>query len=221
MPFTVADAQERVQFWMLRTFQPDALHNFKDSEFLAILNQVARDMNSRVSLWIERYYKTTTDGETNYELQGKILQVLYFGYENYLWEDQYYSFVEDVIVLKESPAGDIQMDIRYLRDAENVALLTDEIDLPDHVISDFIDLVKIRLKVDFGVENEILYHEFLNAWAIKSAGKLHIKPLKTGTFRYWALPELGDDQYDITDNYVSQDSVVMDVEGDYHFIPDA
>jgi len=216
----VSEVKTKIVYWMRRTFDQKTLENFTDAEFLEVLNQVAIDLNSKADLRMERYYNKTTAATTNYELQGKILKILYFGYEAYGWEDQYYSFVEDVVVLKESPDGDIQLDVRYVRDIEKVLDDNGEIDLPDHVLSDYLDLVKEKLKMDLGLQQQQSYHALLSAWAIIMANKTHTLPLKSGTFRYWALPEQGDDEYDITDHYVSQDSIVADVDGDYHFMPD-
>ena len=109
------------------------------------------------------------------------------------------------------------MDIEYVRDIEEVADDTDEIDLPEAHQGDFMDLLKMRLKVDLADLEEAAYQAYLQMKARLAPRKTHQRDTG-GTWRHWVVPALGDDLYDITENWVSQDSVTADFAGHYYFI---
>lgn len=205
--------------WAIRNLDEDSLTDFIDDEFFELLNKVANDLNVVGSIHVERYYGKTTDAQTNYDIQGEISKVLWFKYESDDWEDQYWTFILDKIVLKEAPDGQIQMDIEYVRKVENVALTADEIDLPEIYMHDFIDLVKRRMLVEFGKSSEMEYEAVLKLKARSAPAKRHHRDTG-GTWRHWFIPSKGDDQYDITENWISQDYLLQDVSGDYYITLD-
>ena len=203
--------------WAIRNIPEEQLTDFLDEELIDMMNMVARDFNAKAAIHTERYYAETEDATTNYEVQSTILKILWFKYEADDCDNQYWTFVDDVIVLKETPGSGIQMDIEYVRDIEEVEEDYDEINLPEAHMGDFIDLLKMRMKVELKDVEEVAYTAYLEMKSKLSSSKVHNRDTG-GVWRYWFLPEKGDAQYDITENWVSQDSVTIDVDGDYIFI---
>ena len=217
MILTVADVKARIQMWAIRNIPEERLTDFLDAELIDTINQVAREYNAAAAIHMERYRAETTAAETNYELQGVIAKVLWFYYEDAAWVDQHWTFVLDTIVLEDTPGVGVQMDIEYVRDIEEVTDDTDEIDLPEVHQGDFMDLLKMRLKVELADLEEVAYQAYLQTKIRLSPQKTHYRDTG-GTWRHWFIPAKGDDQYDITENWVSQDSVTTDVDGNYYFI---
>jgi hypothetical protein len=189
-----------------------------DTEILNIFNQVCDDYNVEAGIRRERYYRETTAGETNYEMQGIIRKVYLFKYHDTDFETQYWSHVLDVIVLKNSPGGQVQLDIHYLRATENLANDTDEVDLPDPLLMDYVDLVKKRLEVEYGEKDNAIYTAYLKEKAKMARKGIHKQPIHPGIMRYWGTYATDDSIYDITDNWISNDSLDIDVSGSYYFI---
>ena len=90
------------------------------------------------------------------------------------------------------------------------------LDLPEPYMGDYIDLLKMRMKVELLDVEEAAYQAYLEMKGRLSSSKTHHRDTG-GVWRHWLLPDKGDNQYDITENWVSQDSVTMDVNGDYIF----
>jgi len=218
MSLTLATMKTKLQIWALRKFDEDKLGDFDDTEALDIFNQVAEDFNLEAAIRRERYYEDTVEGETNYEMMGVIKKVLLFKYHDTAFETQYWSFVVDTIVLKNSPGGTVKLDIHYLRAVEALTDPTDEVDLPDSVLLDYLDLVKKRLEVEYGDVDDAVYTTYLKTKARSARKGRHIQPIHPGVMRVWGTWASGDDIYDITDQWVSQDSVTADVDGHYFFI---
>lgn len=218
MPLSLSQLQTKVQLFALRKFDEDKLGDLDDTEILNIFNQVADDFNVEGAIRRERYYNDTTAGETNYEMQGVIRRVYLFKYEDTDFETQYYSFVNDTIVLKNSPGGQFKLDIHYLRAVEAIANPTDQVDLPETVLLDYVDLVKKRLEVEYGDEEEAVYTAYLKQKGRQARRGRHLQPISPGIMRVWGTYETDDTIYDITDNWVSEDSVTADITGHYYFI---
>jgi hypothetical protein len=218
MPLTLSTMKEKIQIWALRKFEEDKLGDFDDTEHLDIFNQVAEDFNLKAAIRRERYYNDTVAGETNYEMAGVIKKVLLFKYHDTGFETQEWSFAVDTIVLKNAPGGTVQLDIHYLRAVEKLVDPTDEVDLPDSVLLDYLDLVKKRLEVEYGDEEDAVYTAYLKTKARLARKGRHIQPIHPGVMRVWGTWASGDDLYDITDQWVSNDSVTMDITGHYYFI---
>jgi hypothetical protein len=218
MSLSLSTLQTEIQIWALRKFSEDKLGDMDDTEILNIFNQVADDYNVEAGIRRERYYNKTTGGETNYEMQGVIRKVYLFKYHDTAFETQYWSFILDTIVLKNSPGGQVQLDIHYLRATENLANPTDEVDLPDSLLLDYVDLVKKRLEVEYGDTDNAVYTAYLKEKAKLARKGVHKQPIHPGVMRNWGTYATDDTIYDITDNWVSNDSVVVDVSGSYYFI---
>lgn len=218
MSLTLTQIKEQTQIWALRKFDEDKLGDFDDTELLNIFNQVAEDFNLEAAIRRERYYNKTVAGETNYEMAGVIKRVLLFKYHDTEFETQQWSFAVDTIVLKNSPGGTVQLDIHYLRAIEALADPADEVDLPESVLIDYMDLVRKRIEVEYGDQEEAVYTAYLKTKASMARRGRHIQPIHPGVMRVWATWAGGDDIYDITDQWVSNDSVTMDIDGHYYFI---
>ena len=149
MSITYQNLNDRLRPFLLAKLDKGVLDLLVDADFLRKYNQVSSDLNSRGFIRTERYYKKTgtTNAEdtelTNYKLAGDILKVMSFKFEDTTCDDQYYTFINDRIVLKVAPGDGIQMDIYWLRDVEDIEELTDEIDLPDEIVDDFEELIKV------------------------------------------------------------------------------
>jgi hypothetical protein len=184
------------------------------------MNRVASDLNLEAEIRIERYNKDTVAGQTNYELQGDIHYVYYFYYKHSAWAKQRWTTVNDVIVLKNDPASAIQMDIHYLRHTEKVTITdTDEIDLPDHANSHYKDLVRARMMVEFMGESEEVYNQkLLDKAAMLRQRQTNNNMESIPQSIEWATYSEGTKQYDITPQWVSQDSVATFDSSDVEFI---
>jgi hypothetical protein len=210
MALTVAQVKKSARNFLLRKMDAQAINRVTDDEFVEIMNRVARDLNHEAEIRIERYNKDTTSGKKNYEMQGVIHHVYYFYYKHADWKDQRWTYKNDVIVLKDDPASDdVEIDIHYLRETENVTISdTDEIDLPDYAIDAFQDLVKTRMLVEFLDSNEEIYMQKLALKARMLRSRQSNNNMDSiPVVIHWASYSEGSNQYDITDQWVSQDSV--------------
>jgi len=220
MGYLVSQIQDKVRPELLRRIPLPNLKLITDDEFIDIINRTQSDLNRLAQIHWERYYAETTDQETNYEMARPVLEVAYFYYEDDDWGDQRFTWVNDVIVLKEAPAADIQMDIRYLGDTLDVDAVTDEIDIPDEILSDFLSIVKTAALIQFSDLPRDEYDKELEyrAEKIKSMRPRRGTLPDKGIFRYWiGIVDHDDHVYDITGQWVSNDSVVYDGT-DYIFV---
>ena len=221
MAITYQNLKTRLLPYLMTKLDKGVLDLLVDTDFLRKFNQVASDLNSRAFIRTERFYKktSTTNAEdsdlTNYLLAGVILKVMSFKYEDGDAASQYYTFVQDRIVLKVGPTSGIQMDIYYLRDVEEIADNTDEIDLPDEIVDDFEELVKIKLQVDYGNLSNVDYTQYLDFYANKAQRRAHIPKLQGGVRGSWLGMSDDKNRYEIVDQYISLDNFITDVNGDY------
>jgi len=215
MPYSLADIKSLIQPWSLRNFSSDQIHDFDDDEFVEMVNKVQRDLNSYGAINLERRRQTMDAGDFNKQLTGDIVKVIWIKYEDYDYADQYWGFVGDTLVFKETPTNDVVIDCEFLRQCEDVADDTDEVDLPEAYMNDLLDLIKKRMQVEFGQLEEALYYQYLKGLGRDAPIKRHHNRTG-GVWRHWFLDEKGDDQYDITDNYVSQDSIYVGDDGLYY-----
>lgn len=220
MAITLNEIKSRLRPYLLVHLKSKILDLLSDSDFLQIFNDVAKDLNEQGQLNIERYNKSTgsvaaeNDDYTNYLLQGIIIKILYFKYDSYTWEDQKYTYQNDRLALKTAPAEGVEMDIRYLRDCEVMTDITDQVDLPDNVVPEYVELLKVRLRIDYGGLKASNYEEALQFYGDKAGNKVQqhaVKEMKV--FRRW-MNQTGDDTiYDITDQWISLDNFLTDVNG--------
>jgi len=215
--YLLSEVQNRIQPWAVRNLPPEHLGNFTDEEFVDLVNKVANDLNIYGAINIERCYETLSAGNFNHDVGGVIMKVFWIFYEDGDYKNQYWGFVDDTLVFKETPGGDVQLDLEYLRKCEDVEDLTDEIDLPEQYMPEFLNLVKDQMKVEFGLVDDSAYMASLTAYGQTAARKKHDFSTKS-RWRHWLIPAKGDDLYDITENYVSQDTIYLSaVDGLYYF----
>lgn len=219
-----AEIKEKLYPWGQRNLPPeDQKWIGDDDELVDKCNFVAREMNKlgKGELNQERYNNDTTDGETNYELSGDILEIYLFLYKDASsYKDQRWTWVNDVIVLKEEPDGAIEMDIRYLRDITEITNEdTDEVDLPREALDGFITLLKQMILRDLGIISAQQYDDELDRIITDVHSSIPAMAMRdTKIFRHTMTLQVDDQLYDITDQRVSQDSVTVDVDGDYIFL---
>jgi hypothetical protein len=212
MAYLVNEIQNKVRPELRRRIPIETISLITDTEFFDIINRVQRDINVNCDINWERYHEECTVAETNYELAGKILKINYFSYEAADWKDQRFTYIDDVIVLETAPDDTFQMDIRYLRDTGDLSSVTDEIDLPDQIMSDFIDLVRTLALVRFSDKPQEIYDGEL----LQKTTKIRMMFTRRGTlpdkgvFKYSPISTKSGHTYDITDQWVSSDSVVYD-----------
>jgi len=222
----------RFRPFILANVKPEVLDNLLDANFVQLYNDVARDLNQGAEIHIERYYKTTVsanaedDDLTNYKTQRKILKVLGFKYEGDAWADQVWTYIyedgdgDGRIVLKSAVTSSIQMTFLYLGDVEAVTDDTDEIDLPDSVLPEFIELCKKKILSDYSQTSVVDYEDMVRFYSDKARMKMDQIVSKGGIQPYWL--GLGDtdkaEKYQILDQYVTAgDNVTANVSGDYEW----
>ena len=226
MAISLTEVKNRLRPYILFHWNEETLGLLDDTDFLNVFNDVADDLNTQAQINLERWYAKTgsTHAEdsdyTNYVMAGDVEKVFFFGYDSDDWEDQYYSYVDDRIVLKVSPAADIQMDVRYLRKCEPLTDPTDEVDLPEEVLSDYVELLKVRLLIDFSEKvPNMTYQEALMLYGEKAKGRMKRHVINSVPVqRYW-FRQSDDSTKKLNDqHYISMDNFVSDVSGNYSYI---
>ena len=221
MSITYQNLNDRLRPFLLNKLDKGALDLLVEADFLRKYNQVSSDLNSRAFIRTERYYKKTgtTNAEdsdlTNYLLAGDIIKIMSFKFLDSSSGDQYYAFIDDRLVLKVAPGDGIQMDIHWLRDVEDIEELTDEIDLPDEIVDDFEELVKIKLQVDYGDMNNADYSAALDFYANKAKRRTSIPQLQGGVRGYWFGLSGDQNRYEIVDHQISLDNFTAGAGGNY------
>jgi len=225
MPISRKRIESRLQPWLPTKLPEQVLDDLVPEDFLDNFNQVANDLNEKAFINVERYYKKTgTDNSedslaTNYLAQGVILNVLSFKYESSEWKSQYYGFNGDRFFLKVAPDDGIQMDMWYLRQCEDIDVLTDEIDLPEAVYHDYFELLKFKILSDYGLGNVRPYEEMLSYYGAKVLQKIPQVALQNeGVRRSWFELNNDDTIYEIGDQWLSLDNWTVDANGDYFHV---
>lgn len=230
MSLTVADAKLRLLPFVLRNVRKELHKFFTNAELINILNKVAEDLNKQASIHIERYYHKTVTDQNYYELDGDVLKMLWFVYPASNYMIQQYSILrvtgtpyKSLIVFKYTPDNDdIQLDITYLRHVNQVTDSdTDEVDIPDRFISEYMDLVKQRILVDYGDQNPLDYDAYLRLKAKEVNKALDPIPMagKSGVKSYWmGLDNSDDHRFEIKDQRVSESHITANVDGTYTWV---
>ena len=219
----------RLRPFILAKVSPLVLDNLLDANFVQLYNDVARDLNQGAEIRMERFYQKTVAANaedtnlTNYKMQRKVLKVFGFKYETDGYADQKWTYVyEDAdgdgrIVLKTTVTSSIQMTILYLGDVEKVTDDTDEIDLPDGALPEFIELCKKKILSDYSQEEIVNYEEMVKFYSDKVGMKQDRILTRSGIKPYW-LGLTGDEalKYQILENYqTAGDNVTAGVDGNY------
>lgn len=229
MPLTFLQVKEKLQPFILRVMNKEISEWIFDDELVDACNEVARDLNVGANIRTERYYYKTTADQNNYELDGDIVRINQLLYIDTLWYDQVYAIVQtagtpfkSTIVFKTTPTSDdIQLDIYYLRQVLDIEDSdTDEIDLPDSVLSEFMKLMRRKLEVLYGGKEEEYYDLALERAITSAYPKIErILPAGGGTFKHWLGTETGDDgRYDIQHNQASSDLVQVNEDSTYTWL---
>lgn len=223
MAISRAEVQSRLQPYLLTHLDKNVLDLLTNTEFVAVFNDVANDLNETAQLNQERYLQTgsaTTaedDEFTNFLLAGVISRVYSFKFESSDWRDQRYSYTEDRIVLKESAEG-VVMDIKYLRKCEDVDVVADEIDLPSQVLQDYVEILKIRFRMDYGNLPMGSYDTALQTYAVKAQQNTPNPYSGSGIRRNWFNQTGDDNTYEIIHQWISMDNFTADVGGIYTYV---
>ena len=218
----LSELKIKLQPFLLRRIEPNKLKWFTDADFVDIQNLVAKDFNSQAQILIERYYKKTTDQITNYSLAGEVLKILQLKYYTETWLDELYVIADEpgsspllrqILVWKEAPGGEVQMDIHYLREVREVEDDGDEIDLPVVVLDSFIELLKVKLLVEISDIDPKTYQAELLLRSRLVRGKLQPYPTSEGIRRNNFYADSTDDNFYIVPltNQQDQSHVSWDV----------
>ncbi len=222
MSIALTEIKDRLRPFLLAHVDGAVLAMFNDSDFVDIFNDTANDFNDMAMINLERYNKETgsTTAEStdttyrNYLMQGAISKILYFKYDSESWNTQRYTYTDDRIALKVAPDSGVEMDIRYLRKCEDMTDATDDVDLPDNVLPEYIQLLKARILADYSQNSNIDYEGALLFWSEKAGRKIQRHVVDDlGTFRHWFYQN-DDGLYDITDSWISLDNFVANASGD-------
>ena len=229
---TLQNLYDRLEPYLLVHLGKEVLDLLVDADFLREFNRIAQDFNLAVPLRWERYFKETgaTHAEdssyTNYLLQGPIAKVISFKYEDDAWQSQKYSFVNDDInnsgriILKTAPTEGVQLDLHYIRNLDGLVNPTDELDIPDNVLIDLENLIKVALRIDYGGGFEkMTYEQALEFYAEKARWKIPRRNLG-GVRSYWFGLEGDGNKYDIVDHWIGLENFTADVNGDYYYTGD-
>lgn len=217
MALSKSRIQNRLRPILLAKLPKEIIDEFVDEDWLEYFNNVAEDLNREAYLRLERYCKTTgadnseDDDYTNYLVQRKIEKVLSISLHDPDWEDIKWTFLEDRIALSQTSNG-YKLDILYLGKPESVDALTDEIDLPDEVLEEYMEILEAKILSKFSDNGNIDYQQILDFYgkrARQKAGKniYYNKGIK----RTWFHQKGDDFVYDIKKNYVSLENFTTDI----------
>ena len=229
MAILVSKLKSDLKPWILNNVPMEILDSLQDSDFVAIWNYVARDINDLCQVRVERFRQACNADNaeeatfTNYLLQGVIKKIFSVTVDEPTidGETQYYTYTADRFVLRIPPTEDTILDIFYLRDIEDVTITgTDEVDLPNETYHEFLDLVKARILSDYSLRDGIDYHVKLQALKAQIVRRVGQPLLKKEVASSW-FSQTGDTRaYDITRNYLGLENWVADLSGDYTHVDD-
>ncbi len=229
MAISKTTIETRLRPFLLRSVGTEVIGLLTDTEFVGMFNDVAKDLNESAEIRVENFYKVTnsTNAEdsnlTNYLTARAILKVFSFKYEDVSWPDQIWTYTKDtngngVIVLKTAPTSAIQMDLWYLGDLETITDNSDEIDLPDNLLVEFLELTKKRILADY-TDQKVEYEKWISYYAEKARMKTENRMMDRGKLRRSWLGMTGDDHvFEIDDQWVSSgDNITADINGIFSF----
>lgn len=226
MALSLNTIRERLNVYLQKHMEKEFLRLLTEEDLLEIMNEVAHDLNRYAQLNLERYYKKTGDDtsedslNTNYKVQGVIEKVLDFRFlDDGNWDTTFYSYNEDRLILKATPADDVQMDFRYLRQCETITADSDEIDLPESALNEYLNLLRYRFRGDYGDMSLADYEEALGRHSGKAASRQSPnRIIGPGVRRSWLFQEGDDHVHVITDHWISIENFTTDVNGDYYYV---
>jgi len=224
MGILVSKLKSDLRPWIPINIPPDRLDTLQDSDFVAIFNYVARDMNDLATIRTERFYqKANSDNAedsdlTNYLVQGVIKKVFELIFNDDAAYNQFYSYTADRLIFKNAITEDTQIDLFYLRDVENITIDdAEEVDLPDTVYHEYLDLVKARIMSDYSMDDSMSYQARLDVIIPQLLRRVAQPVLKNKEVKNtW----FGNDNryYEITQRFIGIENFVADINGDYSHV---
>jgi hypothetical protein len=122
-------------------------------------------------------------------------------------------------VFRTYPVADTQLDIMYLGDTLDVTDDTDNIDLPQNILPEYLELLRAKILSEYGESPVTDYETLLQYMADKVSMKVQRRPLQeAGMRKYWFNMEDDGTVYEISHNEVGEENVTVDVSGNYIFI---
>jgi len=219
--------EARLQPFLLANLKTEVIDVLMPEDFIEIYNEVAHDLNESAQLRVEHFYKKTSataaedSNLTNYLLQGIISKIFSFKFETSAWKEARYTYINDRIVFSEAQDAGIQMDIWYLRKCEEVSAGTDEIDLDNSILPEFLELVKVKVLQDYGGMTDIDYENKLQHYGLKARQKIKIHALSDQGIRRSWFEQTGDDTiYEIVGQWISQDNFTTGLDGNLTYVGD-
>jgi len=224
MGILVSKLKSDLRPWIPINIPPDRLDTLQDSDFVAIFNYVARDMNDLATIRTERFYqKATTDNAedsdlTNYLVQGVIKKVFELIFNDDAAYNQFYSYTAARLIFKNAVTEDTQIDMFYLRDIEDITITdSDEVDLPTSVYHEYLDLVKARITNDFSMDDSMSYQARLDALIPQILRRVAQPVLRNKEVKEsWFGKD--DRYYDIEHKFIGIENFVADINGDYSHV---
>lgn len=219
MAISKARVENRLRPILQAKLPKEIIDQLTAEDFLEYFNEVAIDLNSVAFLRMERYLKETgtdnseDDDATNYLVQRRIEKVLRISLDDPDWEDIRWTFTDDRIALSQTSTG-YNLDVLYLGRPEEVTGSTDEIDLPDEVLEEYLELLEAKLLSKFSDNGNINYREMMEYYGAKARRKANKQIYYNhGIRRNWFHQKGDDEVYDIKKNYVSMDNFVTGIDG--------
>jgi hypothetical protein len=225
MAILVSKLKSDLRPWIMINVPPERLDTLQDSDFEAIFNYVARDINDLAQVRTERFYQKATadnaedDDLTNYLVQGRIRKVFELIFNDDAAWNQFYTYTEDRLVFKNAVAENTIIDMLYLRDIEEIDIDqdADQVDIPQGAYHEYVDLVKNRIKNDYSAESDMEYNLKLNALVKQIIRRVpqpvvNQKEVKPSWFG------VDNRYYDITGRYIGLENFIVDVNGNYSHV---
>jgi len=225
MSVTLQNIYDRIQPFLLRKLSKEQLQDMVNADFLVLANSVQEDVNIEAYANRERYYRLT-DGTNVAELVGEPINIYKFKYNGDYRIDstQKWCLATNVsagtltsIIFKSTPSAGIRLEIDYLRKANTLVDLTDEIDLPSQLEQDYMELLRTKTLTVYGDEDPLRYEMELERRFTKM--NVRVRELPDDGVRSSMAGFTSDDfDYDLVDNEVGNENVVADINGAYTWI---
>lgn len=158
MALTFLQIKEYTRPDLLITIPEEKTKYLTNDKLVQAVNDIARDLNSRAEIRSEKFYRSTTASQNNYTLNGPVLKIYKVKYhvQDYL-DIEWARVPKDnngngrIVINEDDVGGGDLLEVWYLRDTLDIdGNNTDEVDLPDEALVNFVDLVKLKILSDIG-----------------------------------------------------------------------